>query len=113
MVTARIAEIIARDERVVIPIGCYNPKYGVTLSLPSIVGRQGVLRTIEPELSTDEREKLQRSADRLKAALDRLKLSAPQPYPDSGWRESKIDLRSRFMVIARTARSTKREAAEA
>jgi L-lactate dehydrogenase len=47
MVTARIAEIIARDERVVIPIGYYNPKYGVTLSLPSIVGRQGVLRTIE------------------------------------------------------------------
>jgi L-lactate dehydrogenase len=25
MVTARIAEIIARDERIVIPIGCYNP----------------------------------------------------------------------------------------
>ena len=96
MVTARIAEIIARDERIVIPIGCYNPKYGVTLSLPSIVGRQGALRTIEPELSTDEREKLQRSADKLKAALDQIKLSAPQPQPELGWRESKTYLSLRL-----------------
>jgi L-lactate dehydrogenase len=83
MVTARIVEIIARDERVVIPIGCYNPKYGVTLSLPSVVGREGVLEIIEPELSPDEREKLARSADRLKAVLDQLNLSARQPHPDS------------------------------
>jgi L-lactate dehydrogenase len=83
MVTARIAEIIARDERIVIPIGCYNPKYGVTLSLPGVVGRKGVLETIEPELSADEREKLARSADRLKAALRRINVSAREPQPDS------------------------------
>jgi L-lactate dehydrogenase len=76
MVTARIVETVARDERIVIPIGCYNPKYGVTLSLPSVVGREGVLEIIEPELSADEREKLERSADRLKAALNRINLSA-------------------------------------
>ena len=72
MVTARIVEIIARDERIVIPIGCYNPKYGVTLSLPSVVGREGVIEILEPELSADEREKLARSADRLNAALNRI-----------------------------------------
>jgi L-lactate dehydrogenase len=83
MVTARIAEIIARDERIVIPIGCYNPKYGVTLSLPGVVGRKGVLEAIEPELSADEREKLARSADRLKAALRRINVSAREPQPDS------------------------------
>ncbi len=83
MVTARIAEIIARDERAVIPIGCYNPKYGVTLSLPSVVGREGVLEIIEPELSAHEQEKLARSADRLKAALNRINVSAPEPHPGS------------------------------
>jgi L-lactate dehydrogenase len=87
MVTARIVEIVARDERIVIPIGCYNPKYGVTLSLPSVVGREGVLEIIEPELAADEREKLERSADRLKAALNRINLSARQPRADSSVRK--------------------------
>src|SRR5580704_1273431 len=83
MVTARIVEIVARDERIVIPIGCYNPKYGVTLSLPSVVGREGVLEIIEPELAADEREKLERSANRLKAAINRIDLSARQSHPDA------------------------------
>src|SRR5438552_11111982 len=39
MVSARIAEIVLRDERGVIPIGSYNPKYGVTLSMPSVLGQ--------------------------------------------------------------------------
>jgi L-lactate dehydrogenase len=74
MVTARIAEIILRDERAVIPIGCYNPEYGVTLSLPSIVGRAGVIQTLEPELSNDERQGLLRSVETLKAAVGKIKL---------------------------------------
>ena len=40
MVSARIALMVLRDEGEVIPIGSYVAKYGVTLSLPSIVGRQ-------------------------------------------------------------------------
>ena len=70
MVSARIAEIVLRDERAVIPIGCYGiPAYGVTLSLPAIVGRQGVVRFLEPAMSADERQALQRGADTLRAAL--------------------------------------------
>jgi L-lactate dehydrogenase len=69
MVSARIAEIILRDERAVIPIGSYNPAYGVTLSLPSILGRGGVARILEPTMSTEERHALQRSADTLRSAL--------------------------------------------
>jgi L-lactate dehydrogenase len=69
MVSARIAEIVFRDERAVIPIGCYNPAYGVTLSLPAIVGRQGVVRVLESAMSADERQALQHSADTLKSAL--------------------------------------------
>jgi L-lactate dehydrogenase len=69
MVSARIAEIVLRDERAVIPIGYYNPAYGVTLSLPAIVGRPGVVRVLEPAMSADERQALQHSADTLKTAL--------------------------------------------
>ncbi len=79
MVSARIAEIILRDERVAIPIGCFSPEYGVTLSLPSIVGREGVVRTLDPELSMDERRGLLRSVDTLKAALGQIRRSELQP----------------------------------
>jgi L-lactate dehydrogenase len=74
MVCARIAEIVLRDERAVIPIGSYSPRYGVTLSLPSVLGRDGVVRTFEPELSEDEQAALARSADTLKTATARIKI---------------------------------------
>jgi malate/lactate dehydrogenase len=69
MVSARIAEIVLRDERAVNPMGCYNPAYGMTVSLPAIVGRRGVERVLEPAMSADERKALQRSADTLRSAL--------------------------------------------
>jgi L-lactate dehydrogenase len=78
MVSARLTEMILRDEGAVIPIGCYNPTFGVTLSLPSVVGREGVRRVLEPEMSAAEQQGLQRSADAIKAALSRLSLKGSQ-----------------------------------
>jgi L-lactate dehydrogenase len=78
MVSARLTEMILRDEGAVIPIGCYNPTFGVTLSLPSVVGREGVRRVLEPEMSAAEQQGLQRSADAIKAALSRLSLKESQ-----------------------------------
>jgi L-lactate dehydrogenase len=72
MVSARIAEMVLRDERGVIPIGSYNPKYGVTLSMPSVLGRAGVVQILEPAMSDEERQALQRSAETLKAAVARI-----------------------------------------
>jgi len=69
MASARIAEIVLRDERAVIPIGSYNPQYGVTLSMPSVLGQTGVVQILEPAMSDDERQALQRSAATLKAAV--------------------------------------------
>jgi L-lactate dehydrogenase len=74
MVSARLIEMILRDEGAVIPVGCYNPTFGVTLSLPSVIGREGVRRVLEPEMSAEEQQGLQRSADAIKAALSRLSL---------------------------------------
>jgi L-lactate dehydrogenase len=72
LVTARIAEAILRDERAVIPIGSHNPKYGVTLSLPSVLGRHGVNQIFEPEMSAEERQALQHSADILRNSVARM-----------------------------------------
>jgi L-lactate dehydrogenase len=74
MVSARIAEIVLRDERAVVPVGSYHPRFGVTLSLPAVLGRDGALRILEPEMSAAERQALQRSADTLKAAGARMKI---------------------------------------
>jgi L-lactate dehydrogenase len=70
IVSARIAEIVLRDERAVLPIGSYNDRFGVTLSLPSIVGRKGVVRILEPEMSPEEQLALERGAANLKQSRD-------------------------------------------
>ena len=73
IVSARIAEMVLNDERAVIPIGSYQKQFGVTLSLPSIVGRRSVIEVLEPEMSDEEREGLQNSADTVSKALDRVR----------------------------------------
>ena len=74
VVAARIAEIILRDERAVVPIGSLNPNYGVTLSLPSILGRTGVVEIFEPQMSEDERQALHRSAETLNSAVAQIRI---------------------------------------
>jgi len=72
IVSARIAEMILRDERSAVPIGSYQRQFGVTLSLPSIVGRSGVAEVLSPDLSDEERSGLEKSADNLRKALQRV-----------------------------------------
>ena len=73
IVSARIAEIVLRDERAAIPIGSYQREFGVTLSLPSVVGHAGVVEVMQPELSPAERGALEKSAEGLKNALQRVR----------------------------------------
>jgi L-lactate dehydrogenase len=78
IVCARLTEAVLRDERAVFPVASYQPAYGVTLALPSVVGRGGVVSVLEPPMSADERAQLQRGVERLRAAGDRLRVvSAP------------------------------------
>ena len=72
IISARIAEAVLHDEQAVLPIGAYNAKYGVTLSLPGVVGRQGVTRILEPSMSNDEQEAFDRSAEVLRKAVRRI-----------------------------------------
>ena len=69
IVAARIAEAIARNEQAVFPVGSFIARYGVTLSLPSVVGWIGVSDVLLPEMSDDEAHALDRSAERLRSAL--------------------------------------------
>ena len=72
MACARIAEIALRNEPAVIPIASYNAEHEATLSLPSILGRSGAAKIIEPPMSDEERKALQHSADTLRSALARI-----------------------------------------
>jgi len=72
IVSTRIAEMILRDERAVLPIGSHHASLGVTLSLPSVVGRDGVVSVLQPELSAEEEGALQKSAEAIRHALERV-----------------------------------------
>jgi L-lactate dehydrogenase len=72
MVCARIAEIILRDEQTVIPIGSYQPRYQTVLSLPSIVGKKGIVKVLNPSKTAAEDKALQKSADAIRTAFNSL-----------------------------------------
>jgi hypothetical protein len=67
---ARIAEMIGRDERAVIPIGSYQETYGVTLSLPSRLSRDGLAGVFVPTLTETEALALDASAATLREAVE-------------------------------------------
>jgi len=71
VVTARLVEAMVRDEGLVAPIGLFQKKYSVTLSLPARIKR-GAVEVIEPALSAEESRELANSANVIAEALARL-----------------------------------------
>ena len=69
VVTARIVEIMEADTQAVVPVGSYHADLGVTLSLPSQLGRAGVSRVLMPPLADEEQSALEKGADVLRRAL--------------------------------------------
>jgi L-lactate dehydrogenase len=69
VVAARIVEMVGRDERAVVPIGSYQETYGVTLSLPARLGRDGLAGVLMPTLADDEARALDASAATLRRAV--------------------------------------------
>ena len=74
IVCARLAQAVLRDERIVFPVATYQKTYGVTLALPTVVGRRGAISVFEPAMSPSERHQLQQSVERLRSAVSRLGL---------------------------------------
>ncbi|MCI6498071.1 L-lactate dehydrogenase [Lachnospiraceae bacterium HCP1S3_C3] len=78
MSVRRICEVIMRDEKSILPVshmmhGVYGID-GVVLSMPAIVGSDGVEADIPIELNGEEALKLKESADALKEIVDSLEL---------------------------------------
>lgn len=74
MSVKRICEAIVRDEKSILPVsslqkGSYGIE-GVALSLPAIVGKNGVEGVVPIRLSDDEKTALKRSADTLKSVIN-------------------------------------------
>jgi L-lactate dehydrogenase len=60
-----------RDEQAVVPIGSFNKNFGVTPSLPSVVGRGGMIWSFEPEMSGEDRQALEAGAANLRRSENR------------------------------------------
>ena len=74
MAVKRICEAIVRDEKSIMPVSCiqHDKVYGidgVALSMPSIVGKNGVETGVPIELSREEQKALRESADTLRAVI--------------------------------------------
>lgn len=73
---SRLVRAILGDERAVFTVSCLTPEIlgveHVSLSLPRVVGRGGVIATLHPSLETDEQDALRRSAELLKEAATQL-----------------------------------------
>lgn len=73
---ARIVEVILRDQRSILtvcaPVADVAGVKDVTVSLPHLVGGQGVISTIYPPLSQQEHDALQASAGIVRQAIDDL-----------------------------------------
>lgn len=74
MSVKRICEAIVRDEKSILPISSIqHNNHGISdiaLSMPAIVGRDGVECTVPISLSKEEEDKLKESARTLKEVLD-------------------------------------------
>ena len=78
MSVKRICEVIMRDEKSILPVshmihGIYGIE-GISLSMPVIVGADGVESDIPINLNGEEAVKLKNSADSLKAIMDTIEL---------------------------------------
>ncbi|PXY83939.1 L-lactate dehydrogenase [Lactobacillus melliventris] len=62
----RLVETIQSDAHTEMPVSNYQGKYGTYLSYPAIVGRDGIIQTVELTLTDEEEKKLQASAATIK-----------------------------------------------
>ncbi|KAL5388772.1 hypothetical protein DPSP01_002878 [Paraphaeosphaeria sporulosa] len=69
-VTASICKSILSDQRNIRPVSHYQEDLGVCLSIPAVIGRQGLVRTIEVGLNEEEKTKLKKSVEALKEIIN-------------------------------------------
>lgn len=68
-VIANICTSILLDERHVLPLSHYQEEHNLCFSRPAILGRRGLLRSIDIALDADEQESLDKSVAKLKSIV--------------------------------------------
>lgn len=68
---AKIVEAVLKDSRAVMTVSGISD-FGLSLALPNVVGKGGIIHTIMPDLSEEERQKLQASAAVLRRSQEGL-----------------------------------------
>lgn len=78
MAASRIAEAIVRDSRTVLPVSVHlDGEYGMSglcLSVPAIVGKNGVYEILKLQLNQEEMNALHHSGEELKEVLKKCKI---------------------------------------
>jgi L-lactate dehydrogenase len=73
---ARITEVILQDERSILTVCTPMPDVAgvkdVTVSLPNLVGGEGIIQTFLPKLTEEEMAALRRSAQTIRSVIDQL-----------------------------------------
>lgn len=71
-VVSSICCAIVLDKRNVYPLSHLHPKFDCCVSLPAVLGRKGILGTVELQLDSDEDVCIADSAKSLKRMMDRI-----------------------------------------
>ena len=70
---ASLCSSVLLDKRDVRPISHFNPEFRCCFSLPAILGKKGVVQTIQPPLNNSEQARIAESAKLLETMIDRIK----------------------------------------
>jgi len=92
MVSARMAEVELFDEREVLPVGSYSRRFGVTLSLPSVLESSGVREIFQPEHSITIRPAARRPLPAGSGELARDTAAEDRPGPIEARARSTVTL---------------------
>lgn len=71
-VVCSICSSILLDKRNVRPVSHLQPEFGCCFSLPVILGRKGIIRTIQLPLNSEEQAAVAESANTLGATIERI-----------------------------------------
>ncbi|KAF2026467.1 L-lactate dehydrogenase [Setomelanomma holmii] len=69
-VAASICKSVLGDEKIVRAVSHWQEGLGVCLSKPAVLGRKGVLRTVDVPLNSEEKKSLEKSAKALKEMVE-------------------------------------------
>jgi L-lactate dehydrogenase len=72
-VTASICEAIISEQGRIFPVCHWQEAHGCCFSLPAVVGRGGVVKSVELPLNEEEKAAIQKSAEEMRGIIEKMK----------------------------------------